>query len=194
MGPGDHRVEADVEKAVVAPDLKGRERGEEEQQPADVAFRNGQNVAVEELLEITGHGVVAADDGEAEGHDRRKEDADDRVRRKGAVALYGHDAETYAYAEERHGEVRIDRKDQPEGHTCEGRMADGVGKEGHAEADDLHAHAGGHRREEDEGQHGLLHEAGLQAIEGKQGNEVVEGRQIRHGVPPCSRRGRRGGS
>ena len=62
-------------------------------------------------------------------------------------------------------------------------MADGVGKEGHAEADDLHAHGRRHRREQDQGDECLLHEPGLQALEGEQGHEAVERLEIKHGGP-----------
>ena len=65
-------------------------------------------------------------------------------------------------------------------------MADGVGKEGHAEADDLHAHGRRHRREEQQRRHRLLHEADLQAFEGQQGNQMVERGEIKHGSLPSS--------
>ena len=39
-------------------------------------------------------------------------------------------------------------------------------EKGHAEADDLHAHGRRHRREQDQGDECLLHEPGLQALEG----------------------------
>ena len=119
----------------------------------------------------------------ASDHDRREEYADDRIRGEGTVPLYGHDAEPDEDAENRHGDMRVDGKDQAERHAREGGMADGVGKEGHAEADDLHAHGRRHRREQDQGDECLLHEPGLQALEGEQGHEAVERLEIKHGGP-----------
>ena len=97
-----------------------RQREEQADEPADIGFRDGQDVAVQELLQIPGHGVVPADHGEAESHDRREEYADDRIRGEGTVPLYGHDAEPDEDAENRHGDMRVDGKDQAERHAREG--------------------------------------------------------------------------
>jgi len=179
------RIEGDIEQTVVTDDLKDQQGDEQNGQTNDLALAHGQHVTVKELLHGAGHARLAADNGQTESHDGRKDDADDRIRGKGAAPAYGHDGQTHQHAERRHGPVRVNREQQAQSHTGKGRMPDGIGKEGHAEGDDLHSQGGCHGGEQQDGQQGLLHEAQLEAVQRQQGKHMADGGDIRHGAAPC---------
>ena len=179
------RIESDIEQTVVTDDLKDQQGDEQNGQTNDLALAHGQHVTVKELLHGAGHARLAADNGQTESHDGRKDDADDRIRGKGTAPADGHDGQTHQHAERRHGPVRVNREQQAQSHTGKGRMPDGIGKEGHAEGDDLHSQGGCHGGEQQDGQQGLLHEAQLEAVQRQQGKHMADGGDIRHGAAPC---------
>ncbi len=188
MHAGHDRIEGDRQQPVVAHGLKDQCEQKKQAQEDDFAFTDGQNVAIKELLHVPGHAAGAADHSQAEGHYRRKNDADGCIRRKIAFAAHGHDRQAHQNAKKRHGKTRIHGQHQAQGHPRKGRVPDGVGKEGHAEVDDLHAQHGGHGREQEQGQQSLLHETRLEAVQRQQAEKRVERGEIRHAFFPgqCS--------
>ena len=180
MDAGDDGIEADVEQAVVAPGLESHDGEEQEAQPEQFGFGDREDVAIEEALEVAGHAAVAADHGQAEGHDRGEDHADDGVGGQGAAPLEGHDGEAHGQAEKRHGPGGAHGEDQAQRDAGEGGVADGIGEKCHAEVDDLDTHGGGHGGDEEEAEQGLLHEAHLQAIKRNHGNKRVYRAEIRH--------------
>ena len=162
---GQLQIQSDADQLVEGKILEDQKQRKQSDKRGNFRIADGQNISVEEHLHIACGLRIAADHGKSRGNHRGKENSDDGVRRKSAPLFDRHDAQSHQQRQKRHGQVRTDGTEKPEGHPRKCRVPDRIRKEGHPEIHHLGSRHGRHGRDQNQSQQSLLHEAHLHALQ-----------------------------
>jgi len=159
-------IQAAEEKPIIPEELEGGDKEEKPEGPQDFCITDGQDIPIEEPLEVAGDGGIPADDGKAKSDNDGEKDADHRIRGQVGPPADEGDPDADDKSKQNHRGPDIKAEDKANGNSGEGGMTDGVGKESHSGIDDLYAHDGTHGGQEDQADQGLLHEFCLHGFKG----------------------------
>ena len=144
---------------------EGCDRQQHERERADLAGRDGENVADQVFIEFGKAPAAHRGDEDAEGDCCGRKDADDRVRRLARPAAHEREQQRERHRQPDSPPDRQRRAaEHADGDACEAGMAERVGEKAHLARDDHRGQQAEERRHDDDGeQHALKLAAGERA-------------------------------
>ena len=179
---GQLRMDGRQDQLIGAEHPEGCDRQQHERERADLAGRDGENVADQVFIEFGKAPAAHRGDEDAEGDCCGRKDADDRVRRLARAAADKGEQQRECHRQPDSPPDRQRRAaEDADGDAGEAGMAKRIGEEAHFACDDHRGEQAEERRHDDDGEQRVFHEVHRQKLCAER---VAEGIPDGHSAPP----------